>query len=167
VLSSETQSEFDDLLAGLIESHSVTDEAETQLVTSMAQSLWMARRAARLQDRCIEAIESGDLEAAKAARQDLALYLRYQTTHERSYHRCARELRKVQAERNKTQIGFVSQKHRVADEQRKQERHEGMLAYTKSRTEHQVMKNYLFAAKVRRHDESEEQTRSIQSYYRK
>jgi hypothetical protein len=168
VLPSETQSEFDDLLSHLLKSHAAANEAETELITSMAESLWMARRAARLQDRCIEAIESGDIEIAKTARQDLALYLRYQTTHERSYQRYAAELRKLQDERRKTEIGFVSQKHREADQQRKQERHEGMLTYTKSRAEHQLMKNHLLAANVRKHDQDEERMcKILQGEYRK
>lgn len=66
VLATETQSEFDELFSGLITSHSPADPAETELIASMTESLWLARRANRLQDRCIDAIESGTADDAKA-----------------------------------------------------------------------------------------------------
>ena len=136
VLSSELQSEFDDLLASLISSYSPADPAESELVTSMTQTLWLARRAARGQDRCFEAIESGDPEAAKAARLDMALYFRYQTTHERAHARYAADLRKLQSERRKGELGFASQKL-------KQEMHEARLTAVKARSDHQLMKNFF------------------------
>jgi hypothetical protein len=119
----------------------------------MAEALWLARRATRLQDECLEAIASGDKEAAKTARADVALYLRYQTTHERSYQRFAAELRKLQNDRNKTELGFVSQKRKEAEDERKQQKHEAAQAYQKSRTDHQLMKNRLLSEKVRLQDE--------------
>lgn len=94
VLASEAQSEFDDLLARLSKSYA-PDEGESELLLGMVEALWLARRAIRCQDRCIEALESGDAEAAKAARIDITIYLRYQTTHERAHQRYAAELRKL------------------------------------------------------------------------
>lgn len=149
VLAAESQSEFDELRAGLLSSHAPADPSETELVTSMAESLWLARRANRLQDRCIEAIESGDTDAAKTARLDLTLYLRYQTTHERSYQRYAAELRKLQGDKKKAEVGFASQKRCEADQQRKQEKHETTNTLANSRLEQQQMKNYLLSRRVK------------------
>jgi hypothetical protein len=167
VLSTETQSEFDELLAGLISSHAPADAAETELITSIAEALWLARRATRLQDRCLETIASGDLEAAKIARADLNLYMRYQTTHERSHQRYAAELRKLQSDRRKAEVGFVSQKHKEADQQRKQERHESTLAYIKSRLDHQLMKNRLLSVKVKWQDHVEAEEKRSEELRRK
>jgi hypothetical protein len=155
VLASELQSEFEDLLSGLLASHAPANAAETEMVTRMAQELWLTRRAARLQDRCLETIDSDDQEAAKTARQDLNLYLRYQTTHERGYQRYSAELRRLQSDRKKAEVGFVSQKHREAEEVRKQERHEATTGYIKSRLEHQQMKNRLLSDEVRVADKAE------------
>jgi hypothetical protein len=151
-------------LAGLVASHAPADAAETELVTSMAEALWLARRATRLQDRCLELIGSDDAEAAKTARADLNLYLRYQTTHERSYQRYAAELRKLQSDRSKAEIGFVSQKHKEQAEQRQQERHETALAFTKSRLDHQLMKNRLLLVDVKDQDERDEKKKRYEAF---
>lgn len=155
VLAAENQVEFDHLLAGLVESHAPANAAEGELVASLAEALWLSRRAIRLQDRCIEATDSQDREAAKMARQDLGLYIRYQAAHERSYQRHAADLRKLQSDRKKAEIGFVSQKHREADEQRKQDKHETAAALVKSRLEHQNLKNRSLFCKVRVEERSE------------
>jgi hypothetical protein len=163
VLTTETQSEFDELLGGLLTSHSPADHAETELVTGMAESLWLARRANRLQDRCVEVIESGDADGAKTARLDLNLYLRYQTTHERSYQRYAAELRKLQSERRKAELGFASQKRNEADQQRKQEKHEATVAHIKARAEHQQMENYSLSRVVKIQKKTDEQNERWQA----
>ena len=36
----------------------------------------------------------------------LALYLRYETTHERAFHKCLNELLRIRAEKRKAEIGF-------------------------------------------------------------
>ncbi len=149
VLAAEVQSDFDNLLESLLSSYTPADAAESELVASMAQALWLSRRAIRLQDHCLELADSDQQEEAKAARQDLALYMRYQTTHERSYQRHAADLRKLQSDRQKAEIGFVSQKHREADQQRKQEKHEQGAALTKSRLDHQELRNRMLFCKVR------------------
>jgi hypothetical protein len=97
--------------------------------------MWLGRRAMRLQDACLLALESGDEEAAKIARKDLALYLRYQTTHNRTVSRCLTELRKCRHERRRVERGFESQKLRGAQEFRKQEAHQIRLALDKRKQE--------------------------------
>jgi hypothetical protein len=164
VLANEVQSEFDELLTGLLTSHAPADAAEIELVTSTAESLWLARRANRLQNRCLESIEYGDADAAKAARLDLNLYLRYQTTHERSYQRYAAELRKLQSEKRKVEIGFASQKRQDAEEQRKQEKHEATVANIKARTEQQQMKNYPLSRAVKMQKETDARNERWEAY---
>src|SRR5579884_492506 len=122
--------------------------AEAELVTHMAEVLWLARRAINRQDNRLEAIDSTDEQAAKIVRQDLNLYMRYQTPHQRSYQRHAAELCKLQSDREKAESGFVSQKHCEADQQRKQEKHEASTAYIKGHLEDQSLGNRLLLTKV-------------------
>ncbi|MGA8027683.1 MAG: hypothetical protein WB992_11100, partial [Bryobacteraceae bacterium] len=56
--------------------------------------------------------------------KQLALYLRYQTTHDRAFHRCLNQLLKLRAETRRIEIGFESQKRKQTDQTRKQELHE-------------------------------------------
>ncbi|MGA8028113.1 MAG: hypothetical protein WB992_13295, partial [Bryobacteraceae bacterium] len=50
--------------------------------------------------------------------------LRYQTTHDRAFHRCLNQLLKLRAETRRVEIGFESQKKKETDQTRKQELHE-------------------------------------------
>ena len=50
------------------------------------------------------------------ATEHFALYLRYQTTHERAFYKALNELQKLRNERRKEQIGFESQKRAQAAE---------------------------------------------------
>jgi hypothetical protein len=134
VLASESQCDYEELFQNLLATYAPADPGESELVTSMAQALWMTRRAAARQDRCLEALESGDADAVKAARLELPLYLRYQTTQERAYARHSAELRKLQSDRRKAELGFASQKA-------KQEMHQARVAAVKARTDYQLMKN--------------------------
>jgi hypothetical protein len=57
-----------------------------------------------------------DAEQHMMARKHFALYLRYQTTHERAFYKALTELQKLREQRRKEQIGFESQKRAQADE---------------------------------------------------
>ena len=147
VLSSESQSDFDTLLNDLLVSYAPIDPAESELVTSMAHELWLTRRAIARQDCCLEAIDS-EGEASNRARADLHLYIRYQTTHERAYQRYAAELRKLQSERRKAELGFASQKAKEADQVRKQELHEARVMAVKANANHRLMENHFVARRL-------------------
>ena len=99
--------------------------AETVLVDRMAQALWLSKRAVMLQHVTF----NHNLPACDDPKQ-LALYIRYQTTNERAFHKSLNDLVKLRAEKRRQEIGFESQ-HRLqaehmrreATENRKQERH--------------------------------------------
>jgi len=67
----------------------------------MAQSHWLSQRALRFQNECFTP-EGVD------ARQ-LALFLRYQTTHQRAFHKALSALLVIRKLRLQEQRGFVSQ----------------------------------------------------------
>ncbi len=76
--------------------------------------------------------------------KDLALYLRYETTHDRAFHTALNQLLKLRAETRKAEIGFESQKRREAEEarkqaseNRKQELHQYGVWLAEAKAEHQ------------------------------
>jgi hypothetical protein len=54
VLPTESQEEFDSLVASLVEEHQPATPTEAMLVDMLAQHFWVSRRAQRLQDASLE-----------------------------------------------------------------------------------------------------------------
>jgi hypothetical protein len=105
ILPGENLDEYIDLLNGLLAEHAPTSETEKVLVQRMAQHIWISQRAINLQQLCLDP-ETGICDSEYR----LALYLRYQTTHDRAFHKCLSELLKLRADKRKAANGFVSQK---------------------------------------------------------
>ncbi len=116
----------------------------------MAEATWLSNRSLRFQDKCFPLIESGTLAEQKEAKKDLSLYLRYMSAHQRTYIRCSTELRRHRSERARAQRGFVSQKHRDEQENRKKEIHEVRHAIQICRQERIQIQNRIAAAKADR-----------------
>jgi hypothetical protein len=114
-LIDENSDKFDELLARLKQEHNATTETDVILVRHMAQSEWLRARALRLQTDLLR--EDGkNVDPAK-----LAIFIRYQTTHERAFHRSLKELQNLRKERRNLEIGFESQKLKQAAEVRASE----------------------------------------------
>ncbi|HEX3683117.1 MAG TPA: hypothetical protein VHU83_11300 [Bryobacteraceae bacterium] len=136
VLPWENEEDYDTLHAALRASLEPSGPFERLLVEKAAQHQWLAQRALVLQDMCFQRdIPNCDDD------KKLALYLRYQTTHERAFHKYLDQLHKLRAEVRKNRIGFESQERernqesrRAAAETRKQEAHEARtrLAHAKA-----------------------------------
>jgi hypothetical protein len=144
VLDFEDQDEFDDLLCGLKAEHQPSTLTETLLVQKMAQHYWLGKRALYLQDQCCT---DEELSLDEQQRQ-LALFLRYQTTNDRAFHRCLADLLKLKAEKRRSEIGFESQRRhaaaecrREAAEKRKQDRHKLDMLLAEARLNHQELLN--------------------------
>ena len=117
ILDWENREEFDELVENLRAEHRPSSPTEVLLVESMARHYWLRQRAQRLQCLCFH----NELPMVPEQNQkEFALYLRYQTTHERAFHKSLNDLLKLRAERRKEQIGFESQQARQAGESRKQ-----------------------------------------------
>ena len=84
--------------------HQPATFTETTLVEAMAQHHWLRQRALHLESCCYDPA-TGQIVDQK----QLALYLRYQTTHERGFHKALNDLLKLRAAKRKEQIGFESQ----------------------------------------------------------
>ena len=128
VLATESQSDFDALLAALREEHQPDTITETALVESMAQHHWLRRRALSLESSCYD-----PATGAIVNEKQLTLYLRYQTTHERAFHTALNDLLKLRSAKRKQQIGFESQQRKQEQHEMKKERHkwEVLLAEVK------------------------------------
>ena len=135
LLPEEDEADFRKLVSDLTEEHQPSTRTELILVEKMAQHYWTSQRAQWLQKPIFE---NGN------AAQSFALFLRYQTTHDRAFHKCLDQLVKLRAERRKEQIGFESQKRqqaaqqaveasKQADETRRQEVHEAKVRLINSK----------------------------------
>jgi hypothetical protein len=112
IMPGEDPADFEALLAGLLAEHQPVHPTEELLVHQIAQSWWLTQRALRLQNECFTA-EGVD-------QKRLSLFLRYQTTHERTFHKAlstlirlkkdrAREFVSQTSTKSKLEPGFVSQ----------------------------------------------------------
>lgn len=133
VLPTESQFEFDELLAGFRAEHRPATTTEKALVQAIAEHYWLRTRAVSLEASCFDPITGQVADA-----QRLALYLRYQTTHQRAFHKSLNDLLKLRAEKRKqgldeaalsqraedSRIGFERQKSAREQETRKQEKHD-------------------------------------------
>ena len=98
IIPGEDPASFDRLLAALLDEHQPANVTEEILVQEIAQSYWLSQRAIRFQNQCF-APEGVD-------QKQLALFMRYQTTHERAFHKSLSALMRLKKDRAR---GFVSQ----------------------------------------------------------
>ena len=134
LLSCESPEEFAALLADVRAEHQPATFTEHAYVNQMAQSLWLRHRAVTLQTLCF----NPDVPQVDDEKK-FALYLRYQTTADRTFDRCVNQLLKLRNDKRKAEIGFDSQKRRqgqaAAAEARKQEAHEVRARLTNAKAE--------------------------------
>jgi hypothetical protein len=122
VLTWENAEDFQSLAQSVYSEHLPETDTEQRLADSLIQHYWLTQRALRLQEQLIAS--SADPTAVDGNK--LSLFLRYQTTHERSYYKAERELKLLKQERGKREIGFESQT-------RKQEAHQAQVRLAHAR----------------------------------
>ena len=118
LLASEDPAGFEALKQSLAEEHLPTTETESILVSTMAESHWLANRAQNLQATCFDET-TGQIADPKL----LSLYLRYQTTHTRAFHKSLNDLVKLRAERRKAEHGFEAQDIKNEQHEMKKQAH--------------------------------------------
>jgi hypothetical protein len=141
ILPDEMREDFNELYEGLRAEHNPETPTEILLIESMAQHYWLLQRALRLQTACFD-LEEGEAE------KKLALFLRYQTTHDRAFYKSLNTLLKLRAEKRKAEIGFVSQQRqseeharKQATEKRRQELHKWKVLHAEAEVDHRVLLN--------------------------
>ncbi len=65
--------------------------------------------------------------------KQFSLFLRYQTTNDRAFHKCLDQLLKLRAEKRKEQDGFESQKRQEAEQSSKQELNQAKARLTNAK----------------------------------
>ena len=104
LLTTEDPQQFVALKRSLAEEHGPTTETESLLINTMAESHWLANRAQSLIDTCLDP-DTGAITNERS----FSLYLRYQTTHSRQFHKAFNDLAKQRAEKSKADKEFVAQ----------------------------------------------------------
>jgi len=125
----ENAAEYIALQSELISQYFPFSATEMLLVERLAQHHWLRNRAMLLQGQCFSADGSVDDKR-------LALYLRYQTTHERAFHKSLQDLLKLQDRRHKEEIGFESQKQKAVEEAHRLELHQARVRLANARASH-------------------------------
>ena len=110
LLPGEDPENFVHLTLSLRHQYEPQDATEIILVRRMAEAEWMRARAVSFQTECLV----NDPDNLKK----IALFIRYQTTHERSFYKALNELQKLREQTRKAEIGFESQKLKQAAETR-------------------------------------------------
>ncbi len=101
IIAGEDPAAFEAVLRDLLEEHQPANPTQELLINEMAQSYWLEQRAIHLQNECFT--EHGLDE------KRLALFLRYQTTHHRAFHKALATL--LQLRRGEARLAhFVSQR---------------------------------------------------------
>ncbi len=120
IIPGEDSASFEALLHGLLEEHQPGSPTEELLVNEMAQSYWLSQRALRFQNECFT--ENGVDE------KRLSLFLRYQTTHDRSFHKALSTLVRLKKCRGEACLArFVSQPDQVYAAERNRARQRAEL----------------------------------------
>ncbi len=149
LMAGEDPGEYDLLRCGFVTEHKPTTFTEEILVERMAQHQFLCQRALSLQSIVLESRGKREQDVERS----LALYMRYQTTNERAFHKCLNDLLKLRAEKRKAEIGFESQERAKAEaarkesnqairqntENRKQELHKFQVWLAEAKAEHQEL----------------------------
>jgi len=105
ILASEDPAVFESFKQSFFDEHQPATPTEIVLVNRMIQSEWLAQRALRLQEAFTDP-ETG----IATSDQKFSLYVRYQTTHTRAFHKSLTDLNKLRAEKRKAQLGVEAQR---------------------------------------------------------
>jgi hypothetical protein len=105
VLDNESPMDYQILLQTLIDEYKPVAATEAILVERMAQHHWLRNRAITCQNYYLESGVEFDTVR-------VSLFMRYESMHERAYHKCLADILKLRAERQKAEIGFASQAHK-------------------------------------------------------
>jgi len=114
-LCNESSEKFDELLNSLCQEHKPNGETESILVRHMAESEWLRARALRFQSECTDNV------ARNIDTNRLAVFIRYQNTHERAFYKALNELHNLRKQKQNSEIGFESHSLKKAADNRASE----------------------------------------------
>jgi hypothetical protein len=119
LLEHEDPAGFNRLLRDLLAQFYIEDnnKAERAIVERMAEHEWMRRRALLFQAGILH-------DDQFFSRKQMALFMRYESQHERAYNSCFNQLLKLRAERRSEKIGFEREKQLCQQVEERKHRHE-------------------------------------------
>jgi hypothetical protein len=140
VLDDEDQNLFFKLFGDLLRQfNAYANEDEKAIVERMAQHEWMRRRALDYQDFILNDRELFRMEQMK-------LFLRYESQHERAYYACFNQLLKLRAEKRSAKIGFEREKQLCQQVEERKQRHETVQKARQVDTECKIVRALRTAA---------------------
>jgi hypothetical protein len=137
----ENGDHYDDLLDGLRDEHQPATPTEALLVEKMAQHWWLAQRALHLQELTFNR-ETPFCENEK----QLALFIRYGSSHDRAFHKCLTDLLKLRAAKRKVAKEQEAQERAARDEARKQELNDARIRALNAKSEDQELETEIRTA---------------------
>jgi hypothetical protein len=157
LLEWEEEEEWDKLLSDLRQEHQPSTPTEKILVEDMAKHHWLTLRARALQHFCFD--PNNPVTGAAGYEAKLALYIRYETTHSRAFHKCLKELLSLREQKRKVEIGFESQNatkqaqqateyRRAKQEARQDELHQAKMNLITAKNIHQQLKNHKLKTSI-------------------
>jgi hypothetical protein len=102
LLSTENAENLQILARSVYEEHKPETDTEQRFVDSIIQHYWLMQRAIHMQEELIARAD----HPTEVDDKRLSLFLRYQSTHERSYYKALRELQNLKKQKQKDDIGF-------------------------------------------------------------
>ena len=138
LLPTEDANGFEAFKNSLIDEHAPSTPTESILVNTIAESHWLANRAQRLQDACFDE-QTGQIANEKM----FSVYLRYQTTHTRAFHKALNDLLKLRSERRKEEFGFEAQRIQNERHEMKKQTHYWDVLRKDGEACHQIAQNTL------------------------
>ena len=136
LMDNEDPAVFEALKKSLQVEHAPATETESILVTSMAESRWLADRALRLLDTSVDTA-TGAVTNEKL----FSLYMRYQTTHTRAFHKSLNDLNKLRSEKRRAELGVEAQRVKTERHELKKETHYWDIIKKDSEAYAQIMAN--------------------------
>jgi hypothetical protein len=124
----ENQGDFDYLVESFIEAEKPTDAVERELVITMAEQLWLANRATRMQNTQFVAQEPTPDQKKesqfpiKLDHDSIQLFMRYHTAHYRAYRQAMQDLQTRRKQKQLQEIGSVRKEQAEAEEVRREKR---------------------------------------------
>jgi len=138
LLPTEDPAAFAAFQQSLIDEHSPSTPTEEILVNAMAEYHWLANRAQLLQDDLFDPL-TGHIPNENEKR--FSLYLRYQTTHTRNFHKSLNDLIKLRAAARKQQLGFEAQRIQSERHEMKKQGHYWDVLLKDGKACHQLLLN--------------------------
>jgi hypothetical protein len=142
--ANEDPAGFEAFKQSLIDEHAPTTPTESILVDAMAESHWLGQRAQRLQDTCVDPATGKIADEKK-----FSLYLRYQTTHTRAFHKSLNDLLKLRAEKRKADRGFEAQSVQNEKHEMKKQTHYWDVLKKDAQACNQISANVLQNSRAR------------------